>query len=379
MKVAILMPLAEQRGGAEQLLRLFLRHAPGTPDRWPLVFFEEGSLVEEARAQGYPVQVLWAGRLRQPVRYWQTVRALARMFRQEGITLVLSWMSKAHLYGGIAARLAGIPALWFQHGIPTLDSWMDRWITRVPAVGVLACSQAAAEAQQQLRPVRQTAVVYPAADLTAFDPDRLPAPTEARRQLGLPEKGPLIGMVGRLQRWKGMHTLVQAMPRILEKHPEARALIVGGRHDLEPDYESWLRTLIVQLGLSDRVWLAGFQANVPLWMQAMDVVVHASDREPFGLVVVEAMALGKPVVAGAEGGPREILTEGIDGLLAPYGDAEALAHQVLRYLDDPAFAQKVGEAARRRARDFSPKVFAQRLVEVLYAFIPRIAPKAHTV
>ena len=380
MKVAILMPLAEQRGGAEQLLRLFLRHAPGAPDAWPLVFFEPGPLVEEARALGFPVRVIRAGRLRQPVRYMRTVRQLARWFRQESLTLVLSWMGKAHLYGGVAARLAGIPAVWFQHGIPARDSWMDRWITRMPAVGVLACSEAAAAAQRRLRPVRPVAVVHPAAELTAFDPDRLPAPVEARRQLGLPESGPLIGMVGRLQRWKGMHTLVQAMPRILERHPEARAVIVGGRHELEPDYEPWLRGLITRLGLQDRVWLAGFQKDIPLWMQAMDVVVHASDREPFGIVVVEAMALGKPVVAGAEGGPREIITEGVDGLLAPYEDAETLARQILRYLDDPAFARRVGEAARHRARDFSPEAFAQRVLDVLQSFeeMPdRIAPEAH--
>ncbi|WP_243663184.1 glycosyltransferase, partial [Rhodothermus marinus] len=98
--------------------------------------------MEEARALGFPAQVIRAGRLRQPVRYMRTVRQLARWFRQESLTLVLSWMGKAHLYGGVAARLAGIPAVWFQHGIPARDSWMDRWITRMPAVGVLACSEA---------------------------------------------------------------------------------------------------------------------------------------------------------------------------------------------------------------------------------------------
>ncbi len=365
MKTMILMPLAEQRGGAEQLLRLFLKYAPDGPEAWPLVFLEPGPLAEEARALGFSVWVVPAGRLRQPVRYVRTVRQLVRLFRRERVTLVLSWMSKAHLYGGMAARLAGIPALWFQHGIPRADGVMDRLITLVPAAGVLACSQAAAQAQQQLRPVRPVAVVYPAAELSAFDPERLPTPAEARRVLGLPESGPLIGMVGRLQRWKGMHTLVQAMPRILERHPDAHAVIVGGRHELEPDYEPWLRNLIARLGLQDRVRLAGFQTDIPYWMQAMDVVVHASDREPFGMVVVEAMALGKPVVAGAEGGPAEIITEGVDGLLAPYEKAEVLARQILRYLDDPAFARRIGEMARRRAHDFTPEVFAARIRDVL--------------
>jgi glycosyltransferase involved in cell wall biosynthesis len=365
MKTAILMPLAEQRGGAEQLLRLFLRYLPDDPVNWIPIFFESGPLVEEARTLGFDVQILPVGRLRQPIRYTRAVEQLTRLFRQKQVTLVLSWMGKAHLYGGVAARVGGIPAIWFQHGIPQGRAWMDRLITRIPAAGVLACSQAAAEAQRQLRPERSIIVVYPAVDLSAFDPDSLPTPLEARRQLGLPENGPLIGMVGRLQRWKGMHTLVQAMPQILERYPEASAVIVGGRHELEPDYEDELRRLINWLGLQDRVWLTGFQTDIPRWMQAMDVVVHASDREPFGVVVIEAMALGKPVVAGSEGGPLEIITEGVDGLLAPYEDVETLARQIRRYLDDPDFARRVGEAARRRAHDFSPEAFVDRLITVL--------------
>jgi glycosyltransferase involved in cell wall biosynthesis len=380
MKTAILMPLAEQRGGAGQLLRLFLRYLPDDPVNWIPIFFESGPLVEEARTLGFDVQILPTGRLRQPIRYTRAVGQLARLFRQKQVTLVLSWMGKAHLYGGVAARVGGIPAIWFQHGIPQRRAWMDRLITRIPAAGVLACSQAAAEAQRQLRPERSIIVVYPAVDLSAFDPDSLPTPVEARRQLGLPENGPLIGMVGLLQRWKGMHTLIQAMPQILERYPEASAVIVGGRHELEPDYEDELRKLIRRRGLQDRVWLAGFQTDIPRWMRAMDVVVHASDREPFGVVVLEAMALGKPVVAGAEGGPREIITEGVDGLLAPYEDVETLARQIRRYLDDPDFARRVGAAARKRARDFQPERFALRIMEALRHFSKTakwIAPSAH--
>ena len=83
------------------------------------------------------------------------------------------------------------------------------------------------------------------------------------------------------------------------------------------------------------------------------------------MVVVEAMALGKPVVAGAEGGPREVITDGVDGLLAPYGDPAALAAAVLRYLDDPAFAARIGAAARERAQHFSVERFANGVVEAV--------------
>ena len=93
--------------------------------------------------------------------------------------------------------------------------------------------------------------------------------------------------------------------------------------------------------------------------------VHASDAEPFGIVVVEAMALGKPVVAGAGGGPAEIIADGETGLLTPYDDAGSLANAVLRYLDDRAFAARVGAAARARAAAFDDRTFAANIIAAL--------------
>jgi glycosyltransferase involved in cell wall biosynthesis len=142
-------------------------------------------------------------------------------------------------------------------------------------------------------------------------------------------------------------------------------VIVGGKHDLEPGYKSQLKRQIKSGNLQDRVLLAGFQSNIPLWMQAMDVFVHASDHEPFGIVILEAMALGKPIVAGSQGGATEILLEGETGLLAPYENERKLAGQVLQYLNAPERAQEMGRAARERARDFGPKAYAERFTQAV--------------
>lgn len=368
MKVAVLMPLAEQRGGAEQLLRALMRSAHGTTEvTWLVIFLEEGPLRKELDSLGVATRVIRAGRLREVGRYIRTVRRLVRLFRTEQIDLAFSWMAKAHLYGGPAAWLAGLSALWYQHGLSDAPGLLNRLASLLPAQGVVACSEAAARAQRRLSPARPTATAQPCVDLDRFDPDNLPGPAEARRQLGLPMEGPLIGIVGRLQRWKGIHVFIDALARVLEQRPGAHGVVVGGRHDLEPDYEGDLTAQIAALGLEDHVTLAGFQHNVPMWMQAMDVVVHASDHEPFGMVVIEAMALGKPVVAGAEGGPQEIITDGVNGLLAPYGDADTLARQILRFLDDPGFIRAAGEAAWERAQDFSPEHYARNIITTLYA------------
>jgi glycosyltransferase involved in cell wall biosynthesis len=207
--------------------------------------------------------------------------------------------------------------------------------------------------------------VYPGASLDAFDPSRLPAPAAVRAKLGLPSDGPLIGMTGRLQRWKGIHVFIDAIARVRASRPDVRAVIVGGAHETEPQHGAELRAQVHALGLDQAVTFAGFQSNVAEWMQAMDIFVHASDREPFGIVVVEAMALGKPVVAGADGGPAEIITDGENGLLAPFGDTESLASAILRYLDDDAFAARVAAAARTRAAVFDDRTFAANIIAAL--------------
>jgi glycosyltransferase involved in cell wall biosynthesis len=378
-KVLILMPLAKQRGGGELMLMDLLRHAPQDRIHWVVVFFERGPLIREVRHLGIDVHVVKTSRLRQLHRWIGNVWQLASLIRKEAINLVLSWSAKPHLYGGPAAWLAGIPATWYQLGYPVGRhlGWMDRLATLIPTQAVITLSKAAQQGQKQLWPSRPTHMVYPSVRMDQFDPERLPSPSRARRQLGLPEKEPLIGIVGRLQRWKGMHTLVNAMPRILEDYPDAHAVIVGGQHDLEPDYEPFLDQLIKERGLSDQVIRAGFQSDVPLWMQAMDVVVHASDHEPFGIVIIEAMALGKPVVAGDQGGPTEIITDGKNGLLAPYEDPDLLAQQILRYLQDSTFAERTGQQAQARAQDFSPQNYANRLVSAVRRILKESEPRAN--
>ncbi len=100
-------------------------------------------------------------------------------------------------------------------------------------------------------------------------------------------------------------------------------------------------------------------------MQAMDIIVHASEKEPFGMVVVEAMGLGKPVIAGAEGGPAEIITHETNGLLTPFGEPDALAAAIRRFINDVALAQRAARTAQQRALDFSSAHYAHSFIAQL--------------
>jgi glycosyltransferase involved in cell wall biosynthesis len=235
----------------------------------------------------------------------------------------------------------------------------------MPASVVMACSEAVAREQRRIRPRRRVEVVHPPVDLERFARRDDTTSLAFRAQLGVADGAPLIGMVARLQRWKGVHVFIDAMTEVVRRHPNAMGVVVGGAHHLEPDYEARLVAQIAQLGLGERVRLAGFQADVPQWVSAFDVAVHASDDEPFGMVVIEAMALGKPVAAAASGGVVEIIEHGRTGLLSPFGDASALATHILCYLDEPEFARDVGARAAVRAADFAVERCVQQLIHVM--------------
>ena len=364
LRVLVVMPLASALGGGEQMLRALLRHGRGQGVEWIVVFLRAGPMADEARALGLEVHVIEAGRLRDVVRRARAVWRIAALARRRRADLLLGWMVAGQLTAGPAAVLAGLPCVWYQVGTPRPD-WLDRLATLWPAEGLLVLSRACARAQARVWPRWRQWLVHPGVSLDAFDPATLPSPAEARRRLGIPPGGPVVGMVARLQRWKGVHVLIEAMAEVRAARPDARAVIVGGPHETEPEYPAELEARVRTLGLGDAVRFAGHQANVPEWMQAMDVVVHASDREPFGIVVLEAMALGKPVVAGAEGGPAEIITDFDHGLLVPFGNAAALARAIARFLDDAWFASRAGAAARRRAAEFDDRHYAANVIAAL--------------
>ena len=357
------MPVATERGGAEQTLLQLLEHAPGHVS-WHVVFLERGPMARKVQDLGARVTELEAGRARELGRLASTARRLGGIFRASRADVVVSWMPKAHLYSAPAAAALGLPAVWFQHGTPSRTDPMDRLVLMLPARAVIAPSRTVAAAQHALWPHRPTRVAYPGIDV-----DRLAGAAGGRNgrlaELGVPPGAPVLGLVARLQRWKGIHVLVAALPELLRSHPDAHVVVVGGDHPLEPGYREELDALAARLDVADRVHMAGYQPDAGAWMREFDVVVHASDNEPFGLVVLEAMALGKPLVAGAEGGPAEIIRDGVEGVLVPFGDSRALAARVSELLADPERGRRMGTAAVGRAREFSPSRFAADVVATL--------------
>ncbi|MBI3967985.1 MAG: glycosyltransferase family 4 protein, partial [Chloroflexi bacterium] len=189
---------------------------------------------------------------------------------------------------------------------------------------------------------------------------------EVRAALGIPVDATLVGAASRLTPWKGQDRFVHAAAKLAERFPTARFVVAGspeaGQAHQQEYFES-LKRLTADLGIADRVLFPGYLSNLQDLMATMDVFVLPSVQpEPFGMVIVEAMALGVPVVATNGGGPREIVRDWETGLLVPPGDSAALADAVGSLLADSNMRARFGAAARDRVRDtFSLEAFRHNL------------------
>lgn len=177
-----------------------------------------------------------------------------------------------------------------------------------------------------------------------------------RRELGIAPEAPLLGIVARLDPGKGQSDTLQAFARARASFPAARLLVVGDETPWHPGYADLLKREAQALGLGDSVLFLGRRADVPRLLAALDIFVHPSRQEPFGLALLEASAAGVPVVAYAEGGAMEVIAEGKTGLLSAPGSVPGLSDALCRLLADPTWAAALGQAGRERVRtEFRPE------------------------
>jgi glycosyltransferase involved in cell wall biosynthesis len=369
MHILITVPWGEPLGGAEAMLQAVLDGAQQEGHRLELVFFEHGSWPTALADAGFRVDVVVAGRLREAHRWASTVSRIARIARRRDPDLILNWAAKTQLYGAPAAMLAGMPdrVVWWQQAIPPRSSWLDRCATKLPAAAIGCYSSASALAQAQLTPVRRTFVVGAGA------PVPVPAAASERMPLQLPDDVPIVGLVGRLQPWKGQDRLLRAQVLLRERGHRMHTVIVGGdAYGLSSEYAGSLPALVSELGLTGDVTLTGQVPDAGPYIEQFDVLVNASDPEPFGIVLLEGMSRGVAVVAVDSGGPSEFIDGGHTGQLAKTGDPAALADALEPLLVSDARRQEIATAGRESfMRDFTDAAMRRRffgnLQEVLDA------------
>ena len=364
LRVLVCVPWRERLGGAEAMLWSVLCHSDAREVSYSVAFLEPGPFEQEVRERGVTTFRVPTGRLRHPRSGGSAIRRLSGIIRAQEPDLVLNWQAKAQLYGAAAAVSAGggrRPLVWWQHGMPA-GHWMDRVATALPATAIGCSSHASAAAQAAVRPHRPTFVVHPGVETQRI------APVD-RAQLEIPAGLPVVGIAGRLQPWKGQHRFLRALRELHDGGLRAHGLVVGGSaHGFSPGYERELRELIVALGLGEWVTMVGHVPDPRPFIAAMDVLVSASAMEPFGIVLLEALVQGVPVVAVSDAGPREIVDHGVSGLLVPRPEPALLAAAIRELLADEPRRQQMALAARRTAvRRFAVQSMTQALGRRLQA------------
>jgi len=299
-----------------------------------------------------------------------TYPALLKILREKRADIVHLHGYGATTFGRLCAWRMGIPSILHEHANHGDTPWFQKVADRLLAPHTdlaIAVSESTGEftTRARLMPAERTKVVYLGAPLDEFArPRSAEEIAGARQAMGIAPGTVAIGTITRLMPSKGNQYLIEAAPKIVEKHPKARVFIVG-EGELQGELEAQARAL--QLG--DKLVFSGFMRDVAAALSAFDIVVFPSLWEGTPLTVFEALAMGKPIVATDADGLLDVLTDRKDALIVPKADAGALARAVGELVDDsPLVAGLVAEATKTGQRyDIAAFVRKmERLYELLH-------------
>jgi glycosyltransferase involved in cell wall biosynthesis len=271
----------------------------------------------------------------------------------------------------IAARLVGGVSVVVTRHLMTRPAGFSRWFLLSQAEVVAVSRAVEAVCRRELwGPARRLHQVYAGINMARFQPERTPAAWQFRERQGWPIEAVVFGVVGvyHLPRGKGQVEFLEAAAQVRKEAPASRFLIVGSG-----TMEAVLRATIARLGLGAVTTLLPFNTEIPLVMSAMDVLVHpAVGTEAFPLVILEALASGRPVIASRLNGIPETFVEGEHGLLTPPGDVPALAGAMRTLFGHPELRTRFGTAGSKHVRAaFSRPILAEGVRRIYLGLVPR--------
>ncbi|MEW6441263.1 MAG: glycosyltransferase family 4 protein [bacterium] len=322
-----------------------------------------GTLIRQdtVTADGIPVKVIPFPSRITPLRDLKTLLQLYRYFRAERFDIVHAHTIKPGLLGRIAARLAGVPVVLYTiHGFHFHDEMHPREVSfygMIERVGALFSDLLLSQNREDIQTAIRMKIARPeelrylgnGIDTRVFHPSRVtPELVGAkRRELGIPPGSKVVAMVGRLVREKGFYEYFEAARILKEQGFPAVFLAAGATHCKKGAVDPM--RLLGEHGLDGYLRFLGLRHDIPDLMSAIDLLVSPSYAEGIPRNVMEACALGKPVVATDVRGTREIVEDGVNGLLVPAKDPTRLAHAIRTVLSDDAQADAMGRAGRAKA------------------------------
>jgi glycosyltransferase involved in cell wall biosynthesis len=339
------------RGGGQLSLINILRYIVRTSFNPYLVCSSEGTLIAKVREIGIESTVIKMRPLKGLGIFsiLTAILGLYRLSRRWNIKIIHSnaGATRDTFYSALTARLMGIPFIWH---VRTIESGgiLDR-ILAFLSTKIIAISNAVKQRLYWIKDSKKVEVIYNGVDLNEF---RFGIDgSQIRREFNISEKDILIGTVGQLIPWKGHRYLLEAAKIVKERASNIKFLIVGDEVPEGSGYRKELEGFSLKLGLKEDVIFTGFREDIPDVMAAIDIFVLPSINEPFGRVIIEAMAMGKPVVATNSGGVPEIVVDGEIGYIVPIKDAMALAERINELINNREKREEMGRAGRKRVEE----------------------------
>jgi glycosyltransferase involved in cell wall biosynthesis len=343
-----------------------------------------GELSSTLRALGVPVRTIpgTAGSLKPhlvhtPRAVGELTRAalsVRRIAHRDRADLVHANSIRAGIVATAAARIGAPPAI-----VHVRDVLPEGPLTRLTRAAIGSGASAivgnSGHTLERFADKRTGAVLAVAHSPVDLNPLRTAAeldPGQARIALGIPAKGgPVLGVAAQLTPWKAQDDAVRIVAGLRAAHPDVRLVLAGSakfvggstRHD-NAGFVRRLWTLVEELDLCDRVLLLGERTDVPEVLRALDMLLVPSWEEPFGRSVVEGLAVGIPVAATSVGGPREVLRDGVEGLLLPPRRPDEWVAALSPLLSDRDRLARMARAGRVRASAFDSRAHARRVLSV---------------
>ncbi len=284
----------------------------------------------------------------------------SRWVQREGFDVMHTHMSRAHAYGVLLRRLSGVPVVATAHNRYVQLHWRlnDR---------VIANSEATRQFHCRYNRVLQHKVstIHCFVDLPRFAKLNPRSRMRMRRSWRVQEHQPVIGIVGDVVARKGHWYLFNSLPGLLRQFPDL-LLVVTGRFKRNEPYVKKLRRYLLKHQLVGKVKWLGRRDNIPEIMSALDVLVVPSLEEPMGMVPLEAMAAGTPVIAARTGGLIEVVKHEVNGILVPVKDARSIETAVARLLSDAELGRAVSSRGLKWVHNqFSPPVLSEKIEQTL--------------
>ncbi|MBU0652909.1 MAG: glycosyltransferase family 4 protein, partial [Proteobacteria bacterium] len=285
--------------------------------------------------------------------------------------IVHTHTSKAGILGRWAAWFCRVPVIvhtphghvfWGYFGAwqTRLFILLERWTARITdAIVTLTPQEKEDHLRFRIAPEEKFTVIHSGIDLRMFRAD-LYQPSEAKAFLGIPPEMTVVGTVGRLTSVKGQEVLIRAASELIRRG-EKFFLVLLGDGELRRDLEQ----LALRLGIAEAVRFFGWRPDVAQVMALFDIFCLPSRNEGMGKVLVEAMAMGKPIIASSIGGIPDIVRSGENGILVPVGDTAAWAEAIARLCRDPEERRRMGDAGMQMAPRYSSEEMV-KMIDQLY-------------